>query len=67
MKKNFLIIIIILTIIIIIGGVYYYFREQNINYCKDKCLYFGSSSYWYNSRNFENQEQCVDYCLRNKK
>lgn len=79
-KFNRNIIITFFIIIILIGGVYYYFRRQNINYCKDNCSYFpprepserGMSrdmgDYWtYILRNFETQEQCVDYCLRNKK
>jgi hypothetical protein len=72
-KKYWWLIIIITALIT--GGIFY---KRNIDFCKDNCSYVPAKeaggiispdkgNYWrYEERKFESQEQCVDYCLRNK-
>ena len=68
--------IIILIIIIFLVGCYDYTQRND---CKDKCVYLvgidlRGGVFWYwqyktiegNSKNFETQSQCVDYCLKHK-
>ena len=80
-KKNKITVIIIILVLILISlGIWWYQNQRGINYCKDNCFYISpkepsggiisgsdKGGYWkYKDRKFESQEQCADYCLRNK-
>lgn len=64
-------------VIIVITFSFWLFKQGEINYCKDKCVYRSprestrglsdKGDYWvYIAMRFETQDQCIDYCLRNK-
>jgi len=75
MKKTLvtLVIIIIGVIIVVIGYSLYNNHQKRVSTCKEHCDYYSVTKFWgYSekstfiplpSKNFETQEQCIDYCL----
>jgi len=70
-------IIFIIICIIVISGFWWYRNQKNINHCKEECNYIPSKEptilspdkgdYWiFDDNKFEDQKQCLDYCLRTK-
>ncbi len=80
MKEKIKKIIILVIILVLIGvGIYWYQYQKDVNFCKDVCSYMPNNKTWKinvegrwlkekldTSKYFPEQEQCIDYCLRNK-
>jgi len=59
------------VIMVVIGYSLYDNHQKKVSACKEHCDYYSVTKFWgYSetlsitpSKNFETQEQCVDYCL----